>query len=142
MTGWRRLWNDRTLRLMWALAATTGAADAHVLGVGIIAAGGAGVEFGETTADRRARDPGRGRDEGDATAPQCPGLAGSPVTLRLLMEQRREHFILLPNTVESCGFCHGVIMGRLQGFGNIILEQLLTRGSTLDSESTREKAES
>ena len=44
-------------------AATAGAADAHGLGVGLLAGIGPGVEFGEATVDGGARESSGGGDE-------------------------------------------------------------------------------
>ena len=56
---------------------------------------------------------GGGGDHRDAAAPQGQGLASGPASSRLLVKERSEGLILLPDTGNHCRICHnGIIVRR------------------------------
>ena len=91
-----------------------------------------GLEFGDAAADGRMREIGGGGDHRDATAPQGQGLTSGPASPRLLVKERSEGVILLPDTGNHCRICHNGSIVRRCSF-----EKLLPAKTTASGRVTR-----
>src|SRR5262249_51171633 len=72
---------------------------ANAAGVGLARAIGSGTAapLSDASAVRRSREARGGGDEGDPAPAEGLGLTGGPAAARLLMKQRGQRLILLPN---------------------------------------------